>query len=1647
MSVFHANAQVPEPALLNQLEALIDRGMFLQAHGLASAEGDPRYWQGPEAMTCMARLAGHIGAPRLADVLAWLAYRRYPQSFHARLRFLRMQLARRGHYRAWRLLQGFGDWLPAEPAQQAEWLSFKSYVYASLRDFETAQALYEQACERSDGDLWLLVERSHGLELEDRREEALALCEQVLARQADFRAALMQAASLQLQLGQSDAALQLLRRGAHEMESAAVCAHLVNLLIESEALDEASTWLDHMQSLERIRERSHSDWIAARRCDIACLQGDYAAGQRLAGEAGGGFYQGVQARLQNPSGRRVLLPVPFVRQHHMTCVPATLTAISDYWGQSVEHLEVAEEICYDGTSHQAERAWAERNGYLAVEFTTDWATTRALIDRGIPFTLTLQYTGSGHLQALVGYDEPRGTLLVRDPAQPQHGESLAEELFQLQQASGPRGMLLLPSTEAARLDGLALPDRELWDLYYRFSSALEVHQRDEALSAYQALQGLAPDHRLTLQAQRSLGWYDGQEREVLQATEVLLAQFPEDANLILSKATSLAQLQPRAVQLDWLARHCQARWNEPTISVRYAELLSEDGRCHAQVGDILERVLLQTPTQARAWNTLASLRWGENRREQACELYRIAACLHGSHEGYSVQYFRALRALGRTAEGLQFLERRQARLGPLAAAPSLTLSETLEELQRPYEAQALLEQALAWRTEDGELLLGLAEHHGRNGDAQACQALLSRAEPRCRRAAWLRAMVQAGMRRMVDPRQTLAWAREAAALEPLSVAAHRLCITLLEQGEGSEAADAYVDALATEYPHHLGIAELQVERAKRRSLPATEQALRRLLDNHPQHAWTLRELAGCLARQGRRAEALEVCRQAGLVDAQNTYFHSTHGFVLLQDGQREAAREAFHHALQLFADNEYASNMLLDTCESQQQAIVTLATIHAELTHQVTFGDGWLAYESQAQRLLEPQVLLEQLREALGQREDLWQLWVVVARQLARMEQFDAAADTLGQAIERFPLLPRLSLELARLHKHQGQLEACSQALQESFRINPLWTPTVSLYVDCLVEQGERLEEAEQRLRQVLGQAPEDTELRTYLAYVLGRRDAFGEAADQAERVLRAEPGNEWAWNQLRYYADQLQTRQRPLQLARQLVESRPGDVDAWLALADQESDREARETALRSALVYSPRSRAINDRLLQLLMDGERFGEVREVLAAPCWEGKPPVEMALYSPRALRAEGDTGAIEALRALLGQHPDYYDGWRQLADWHDEDGQYPAYIAAAREIVRLEPRLAMAHGFLGHALSLNGDKAEALPAFERAWALDSRYSFAAFNTFDLLRELQGVDAALARLDALLEAGDAVAAWRRVLPLARGRGDQALQQRALTALAREPAAEAQWDQDVADFAVRDPVLRKVLDAGVAGGNLHSAALETWLSWRTHDMLSNLTLSAAFNKALRNDPQHAAKCAMFRVLGRHAHANRILLGSTLKRCRQAIAENADVWGAASYALIESKRYRLMFETLSDWRRPDTQAWALDNLALAYRLRGMDDVAAEVSRLALERDPQGTDGLTWLAVDAALAGDQHELSRLVERLQDASMRDYYHALFKLAQCAASADAAQAREYLRQAEDMAGAGHLPFWRLRQRLGVRLGWHGELPSARLRWRLRRWWQS
>ena len=107
-------------------------------------------------------------------------------------------------------------------------------------------------------------------------------------------------------------------------------------------------------------------WLAGRRSDTAYLCGKRDAAREMAWLAGNPFHVSVARSMTEAASdaRRVLLPVPFIRQHHLTCVPATLTAISSYWSVPADHLGIAEEICYDGTPSHSTRRWAENNGWL-----------------------------------------------------------------------------------------------------------------------------------------------------------------------------------------------------------------------------------------------------------------------------------------------------------------------------------------------------------------------------------------------------------------------------------------------------------------------------------------------------------------------------------------------------------------------------------------------------------------------------------------------------------------------------------------------------------------------------------------------------------------------------------------------------------------------------------------------------------------------------------------------------------------------------------------------------------------------------------------------------------------------------------------------------------------------------------------------------------------------------------------------------------------------------------------------------------------------------------------------------------------------------------------------------------------------------------
>ncbi len=986
------------------------------------------------------------------------------------------------------------------------------------------------------------------------------------------------------------------------------------------------------EKLAVIPDKGRADWLAQRRCDAWLRSGDLDRALEQARASRNPHYKAFVERVEagRHQNRRVQLPVGFVRQHYMTCAPATLTAISRYWSKPADHLEVAEAICYDGTPHHSERRWAAEHAFLAREFRVTWETTRALIERGVPFTLTTVYPSYAHLQAVIGFDALQGTLVIRDPTEPTHGEFVEQPFFESCQANGPRGMLLVPAEEAHRIEGVALPDAELYDLLHAVQDALVEHRRDDAVALCERLASLAPEHRIAFEARRSLANYDANDTEALASVDALLRLFPEDIPLRLHKAGLMSVLRPHAEHLTYLQQQLDDKASDPMFALRLAQGLIGDAREHARALKLLRRVLRSHPHSAEAWSAAADFHWQHGDYAQATHLYRIASTLQPTHEGAALTYFRAACKVREEQRAIDYLRTRIASLGRLSRAPWQTLYVGLEELDRSAEGLQELQAALVSYPDDTSFMLFAARQFASAGDFDHAWPLLERAQAGTRRSDWLRSAATVHQYAGELP-QALTLTREVCALGPLDVSAQRELARLIDAVEGRAAVLAHLQEAARRFSHHWGINQLLVQWLSDEPLTHQEQAVRHLLAIGPDAAWAQRELASVLAQQRRFDEAQQALEQARLLAPDAPAFHTTTAFIALLRGDRATVQTACRNALAITVDNDYALQRLLDSCTTLDERREALAFVYGQLKAQVTRGDGMYTFQQVARGTYEPEELLAILREALAARPDLWHAWVGVGRQLVAMNRLAEALALCDEAVRRFPLLPRVHAERAELMRLHADRTAEQESLREALRLAPGWAQACCRLADSLEAQGD-LAGSRAALESAVRHAPGEGYLHGYLADVLWRQNERALSLEHMTRALRLDPGYEWAWTTLQARADECGEPERALALAHEITASRAADMRAWLGLAAVTADETERFRALEHAVQLAPLSVRAHSRRVQALADASRFDEALAALSATAWGEALPTELRAQRARIHAARGDMKTAVAVDA-------------------------------------------------------------------------------------------------------------------------------------------------------------------------------------------------------------------------------------------------------------------------------------------------------------------------------------------------------------------------------------------------------------------------------
>ncbi len=1579
------------------VEDLYKKGLYLKAFEHTEELGDIKGWRGEKGRILAGRLAYNLGAHRLGSLLHYRAWKEHPESGEAIYFYARALATVRGAYRALRFIRETGE-LPESTSKQrkAEWLAFEGYLLGRYRDFDNAEKCIDQAQKIDPDSDWIGLERASFYEFQDRYEDALEVTTRVLEKSPWYRSGVQHHAQLLQSMGRDQEALDLMKEALTHIESSGVAAQCLQLQIELKQYPEALKSLELYEKLTPLKDKPEQKWIAGRRSDIAYYMKNLDLAISSAEEEGGAFYTHLAEQLKvSKSQKSVRLDVEYVRQHHMTCGPATLTSIAQYWGCEVDHLDVVEDIWYDGTSEYSERQWALENGYVVYEFCLTWDVAVKLLDKGIPFALSTVEPGSAHLQAVIGYDQARGVFLVRDPGTRSTTEFFAEKSLEFYAWTGPRAMVLIPEGKASLLDQIELPDKEVYDRYFWIKAALEKNDREAASAHIEEMQQRWPEHRLLHVANRSIAIYDDSEVNILENTEKLLALYPGNINYLMSKQQSLGNIGRRKEQQDFIEQACIEYDEHSALLMQRAQLLSDDAREFETVEEILQKLIRWQPQNAQALFLLAYIRWEQKRYEESIELYRITACLEEKVEHYVSNYFKALRCRKRGEEGIEFLKERYNRFGNKSAFPAISLCRAYEWLDQDKEAHDALEAAVSLRSDDTDLLLYGADFLARHSEFEKAHRYLERAKGKCLELRWL--IEQADLADYEgELGRALDYWKQVLAIDPMHFRAIKMNTRLLSEMKDRQTAIDFLESKKEQFPHNRDLQGLWVDWLDQAPLEEKEIALRRLIEMNPMDDWAQRELGRILGYLERYDEAFASLEIARNLDPTHASYFNLLGELNENQGNISKAIEAYREALKLNIDNDYAMRALLGCCSSVETKKEQLEFIRQELISQVTLGDGLMSFQTLAGSILKPEELQQELKNAVEQRPDLWNAWAAVSREYVDAGQLDKALKYSQEGTERFPLLPRLWLDQAYIYQLMNEPDKEKNCLERTLEIAPSWSAAIRKLAEFHEVRGD-FSKSKKIMETALTKIPLDPYCRGFLADALWHLGEREQALVEVTRAIEIDPEYDWAWGALERWADFLGKDDLPEQTVQTMLAIKQGDEKLWCILARLQSDPKEKLHSLDKAIKLSPRLIDAHEQKIVLLTRQGEFDDARSAANHPCWDGIPPVRIRGHLPWISREQGDIDrGINEMAKLVEQEPSYYDGLRMLADWCDSENRSEEYYTHSKAMLNLEPNSAHAFSYVGDALHSLGRDDEAIPYLQQASDREPSSTLSNFVLFDIYKErddISSMQTLMERMRVHIQDNEYVTARDGALAAKIKNKDHAFACLQMLALGEsenrwlfdtclESIKKEGWGAEAAKHLANilgdDKCLPRV---GAFWGELVS---------EQKDWKANLPrLKEVYDSKSEVGIQAMSEYQDFVT----SHGSKKEHKKLIKSIGDQLKEDPLTWGSAMMSFSENKDIDAGIKWGGDWNKYSKgQGWGLFYLAQLHWTKKNIDQALEVNKVGVN-DSGYYFHEPWLAVGYYIKNDIESSKLWSGRVNHDRMNDYHSVILDILQIGYAAE------------------------------------------------------
>ncbi|AVP96275.1 hypothetical protein C7S18_03305 [Ahniella affigens] len=1300
---------------------LDDLGLWRQAwHALGAPSLDQMGAErDPDRLLLLASIVANLGHAATGRRLQIRARRLHPRHERARQIWANQILDGRGPLAFLQRFQTAPD--------TTFWLMRRCEALAQLHDFEAAEHCFAGLPESiRDGGIGqrLLGEIDW---MADRRDEAVARLEALLAADPSayrtrmlllgwYRERQDQQRFAQMLLD-TDAATECLYPASLGLQQAVQCedatavAHWV-ARIRALALPPAQrieTWLTTEQArlLLRLGQPDQARTVLERACDLPPFWEE-----RLR-----------RLRLAAPDAPRSRLPVKVIRQRFMTCAPATIASLLDYFGAPTAEPEVAAAICFGGTYDRHQRRYLRQRGFVIREFRMTAESAQALLAAGVPFALSMHEFDSGHLLAVIGYDASTDLYRLRDPGRDVDTE-VASDYFQFgQMANGPKAFAFVPAARAADLDAIALPESDAYATVGEFEEALDLEQADRARAALETLRGLPDATRLYWLTEWQMASFDQDRQRALRSIDALLEHFPEDAWLHwmrLSASTGLESHAERERAMKTATLHSA----HPNFLISLARFYFGDARQWALAGQLLNRASKKRPISATLFSALAD--WSELQGDPAAASFqaRLASLQSPSSESLAQRYFDLAREHGDLTPALSWLAKRDQDGRSLTREPALTRYRCLLQAQHDDDALALLTELERDFADDPKVQFEVIERD-RN--------TLPLADVQHRLQAWpehptaIRQLAQA-YEAAGDSAAALKLLEARLSVEPLAIDLHYWIARLIADRNGDEAVQRFVLDAYHAAPHQIERLNLCLSYLVERRPEVVIRLLEGAMTQHPNNAWLARQLGFLYLECGRLPDAQRVAERARELQPNAAACFNLLGALAAAAQQKDEALAFWWQSITKGGAQGYALSQSFEFLDDagrgdllQRQAAILGRCAEDE--------EALLDWAREAPEYLDQETCLNAWDALAARFGHAWQ-WHVGRIQM--LHRFDAAAAlTAATAFtEQRSRLPIAWLTRAKVERNVD-VEAALHTTRHLLTLAPNWADALTLLGTILAGSGQ-LGAAAAELRAACARSPRHVPLLCRTAQVLMDLGETREAQRLLERVLQLDDSQTWAWERLEELSPAAAETQ-----AVHWTQRRPGIVASWYRLAyicvDRNPERAliACNEALRRRADHldsiSLKSMALAslsriDEALGCLDQFDPDGQHASLCwrrAWVLWAGHRRGEATKVLQQALQRFPDNFALLSLNADYCREPglherarDSLNAMRRLAPKHAPTvlrlawlecrrGMTPAAEAAFRQAVELDPSLVDAWvALIQHALDQK-QLTEAFALYHRA----------------------------------------------------------------------------------------------------------------------------------------------------------------------------------------------------------------------------------------------------------------------------------------------------------------------------------------------------------